>query len=103
MSVTMRIMQQFDVRHEKEFMDLEKKFARLEATRKDFPKGRRMKPLSGMLPCNTLMWECVFPDIQSARKALSFFEGDASHEKLFRKQVRYFEQVRIEFYENLDF
>ena len=30
MSVTMRIMQQFDVRHEAEFMALERKFAELE-------------------------------------------------------------------------
>ena len=103
MSITMRILQQFDVRHEKEFMDLEKLFARLEARRKDYPRGRRMKPVSGTLPCNTLVWECEFPDIQSAKKALSFFEGDSDHEKLFKKQVRFFENVRIEFYENLDY
>jgi len=103
MSITMRIIQQFDVRYEKEFMELEKLFAKLEAKRKDYPKGRRMKPISGLLPCNTLIWECEFPDIQSARNALSFFEGDKEHEKLFKKQVPFFEKVHIEFYENLDF
>lgn len=33
MSVTMRIIQQFDVQHEKEFTALERKFAELEAAR----------------------------------------------------------------------
>lgn len=103
MSVTLRILQQYDVRNERAFLELEKKFAQLEARRPDYPKGRRMKPISGLLPCNTLVWECVFPDIETARQALTFFEGDPAHEKLFSKQVAFFENVRIEFYENLDY
>ena len=101
MSVTMRILQRFDVRHEKEFLELERQFAELEQRRPDYPKGRRMQPISGMLPCNTLVWECEFPDLDSARAALAFFEGDAEHEELFRKQSRFFEEVRVEFYNNL--
>jgi len=103
MSVTMRIVQQFDAPHEREFMELEKKFAALEASRPDYPKGKRMQPLSGAEPCNTLIWECEFPDLQSARAALDFFQGDAAHEGLFRQQLPYFKQVRVEFYENLEF
>ncbi len=103
MSVTMRIIQQFDVRHEKEFMELEEKFARLEAERSDYPNGRRMKPISGSEPCNSLVWECEFPNLDAARQALDLFEGDSAHEALFEKQLPYFQQVKIEFYENLEF
>ena len=103
MSVTMRIIQQFDVRAEKEFMALEAKFAALEAQRPDYPKGRRMQPISAAEPCNTLVWECSFPDIQKARAALTFFEGDAAHEELFRQQAPYFRQARVEFYQDLEF
>jgi len=103
MSVTMRIMQQFDVRHETDFMELERKFAELERRRPDYPKGRRLQPISAVAPCNTLIWECEFPDLETARAALDFFHGDDEHEALFAKQVEFFEQVRIEFYQNLDF
>jgi hypothetical protein len=103
MSVTMRIIQQFDPVHETEFMDLERKFAELEARRPDYPKGRRMQPISASEPCNTLIWQCEFSDIQSARAALDFFHGDAEHEALFERQSPFFKSVRIEFFENLDY
>lgn len=99
----MRIVQRFDASREREFMELERKFAELEAKRPDYPKGRRLQPISGTEPCNTLIWECEFPDIQSARGALDFFHGDAAHDALLERQIPFFEQVRIEFYENLEF
>ena len=99
----MRIIQRFDASHENEFMELEKLFARLEAERTDYPKARRMQPISGAEPCNTLIWECEFPDIASAHAVLDFFHGDAAHEELLAKQLPYFEQVRIEFHQNLEF
>lgn len=102
MSVTMRIVQRFDPCHEREFMELEREFARLEAERPDYPKGRRMQPISGGHPCNTLLWEAEFPDLEAARSALDFFHGDAAHEKLLAKQLPYFKDVRIEFYRNLE-
>ncbi|HTY58744.1 MAG TPA: hypothetical protein VMF59_07990 [Bacteroidota bacterium] len=103
MSVTMRIMQQFDPVHETEFMELEKKFAELEKRRKDFPNGKRLQPISAAEPCNTLIWQCEFPDIESANKTLAFFSGDKEHEKLLAKQILYFRQVKVEFYNNLEF
>ncbi len=103
MSVTMRIIQEFDPSHEREFMALEKQFAELEARRPDYPKGRRLQPISGALASHTLVWECEFPDLDSARAALGLFEGDAEHEALAAKQSPYFENVRVEFYENLEF
>ena len=102
MSVTMRIIQRFDASHESEFMELEKQFAALEAERPDYPKGRRMQPISGAEPCNTLIWECEFPDMRARAPRSDFFHGDAAHEELLAKQLPYFEQVRIEFYQNLE-
>jgi len=103
MSVTMRILQEYDVRKEREFLALERQFAELERKRPDYPKGRRMKPLAAPQACNTLVWQCEFPTLEEARATLSFFEGDPAHEELFRKQVEYFKNVRVEFYENLDY
>ncbi len=102
MSITMRILQQFDPTKETEFMDLEKKFAELEAARPDYPKGTRLQPISSSEPCNTLIWQCDFPDIESAYKVLDFFSGDEAHETLFEKQSPFFKQVKIEFYKILE-
>ena len=103
MSVTMRIIQQFDAPNENAFMELEKKFAELERSRKDFPKGTRLQPISAAEPCNTLIWQCEFPSIEAAHATLAFFNGDASHEQLLAKQLPFFRQVRVEFLKNLDF
>ncbi len=96
-------MQQFDATKETEFMDFEKKFAELERARPDFPKGERLQPIAAAEPCNTLIWQCKFPDMQKAYEVLDFFSGDESHEKLLAGQLPFFKQVRIEFYKNLDF
>ncbi len=103
MSVTMRIIQQFDVIKEDEFMNLEKKFAELEYSRPDYPKGKRMQPISAAEPCNTIIWQHEFSDINEAYKILDFFKGDKSHEKLLKDQLPFFKKVKIEFYKNLDF
>lgn len=103
MPVMMRIIQQFDAVHQKEFLELEAKFAQLEARRADYPKGRRLRPIAAAHPCNTLIWECQFPDIQTARKTLDFFCGDHEHEALLEQQLPYFRQVHVEFYDVLDF
>jgi hypothetical protein len=103
MSVTMRIIQQFEAPNENAFMELEKKFAELEKSRKDFPKGTRLQPISAAEPCNTLIWQCEFPTIEAAHATLAFFNGNAAHEKLLAKQLPFFRQVRIEFLKNLNF
>ncbi len=102
MSVTMRIIQRFDAGREREFMELERRFAELETSRSDYPKGRRLQPLAAAEPCNTLIWEAEFSDLEAARRALDFFSGDAAHEELLRQQAPLFQQVRVEFYRNLD-
>lgn len=103
MGIVMRIIQQFDPAHEVDFMMLERKFATLEKERPDFPKGMRLQPVSGSEPANSLIWQCEFPDMDAAYKALDFFSGDEEHEELFRQQVTFIKQVRIEFYKSLDF
>jgi hypothetical protein len=84
-------------------MALEKKFAELEKKRPDFPKGIRMQPVSASEPVNSLIWQCEFPDIETAFMTLDFFNGDKEHETLFREQVEFMNKVRIEFYKTLDF
>jgi hypothetical protein len=103
MGIVMRIIQQFDPGHEQEFMALEKKFDELEKKRTDYPKGKRMQPISAYEPVNTLIWQYEFPDIETAYKTLNFFSGDEGHEVLYRQQVEYMKQVKIEFYKTLDF
>jgi len=99
----MRIIQRFDAAREKDFMALERKFAELEAARPDYPKGRRLQPLAAVEPCNTLIWEAEFSDLESAYRTLDFFAGDPEHDALLKDQQPLFEQVRIEFLRNLDF
>jgi hypothetical protein len=103
MGIIMRIIQRFDPSHEQEFMALEEKFDELEKKRPDFPKGKRMQPISSSEPVNTLIWQYEFPDIETAYKTLDFFSGDEGHEVLFKKQVAFMKQVKIEFYKSLDF
>lgn len=103
MGIVMRIIQQFEPGREPEFMELEKKFDQLEKQRPDYPKGRRMQPISAGEPGNTLIWQHEFPDLETAYKTLNFFSGDEGHETLFRQQVVYMKEVRVEFYKTLDF
>jgi hypothetical protein len=103
MGIVMRILQQFEPSHEQEFMALEQKFDELEKQRPDYPKGKRMQPVSANEPVNTLIWQYEFPDIETAHKTLDFFSGDEGHEVLFRKQVAFMKEIRIEFYKTLDF
>lgn len=103
MAILMRIIQQFDPAHEKEFMALEKKFDELEKKRPDFPSGRRMQPVSSSFPVNSLIWQCEFPDIAAAYNTLTFFNDDHEHEKLFREQSPLMKDVKIEFYNILEF
>jgi hypothetical protein len=103
-SVTVRVIQRFEFVHEKEFMELERKFAELEARRPDFPKGgRRMQPIAGGEWKNTLIWECEFPSLNAAQDFLDFCATDDQHDELFKRQQPFFETVKVEFYRNLEF
>jgi len=101
MSVTMRVIQRYRITAEREFLELEERFAALERRRPELPQGRRMKPLAAAEPNNTLVWQGEFPSLEAARKALTTFEGDPEHEALFKLQGPLFESVHVEFYDNL--
>jgi hypothetical protein len=103
MSITLRIIQRFEHSHQKEFLELERKFAEMERRRNDLVKGKRLRPISGPEPTNTLIWEAEFPDIAAARDWLVANAQDTEHEELYEQQEPFFESVRIEFYENLDY
>ena len=103
MSVTLRVVQNYDIGHEKEFLELERSFAELERRRPDYVKGKRTKPISGPEAANTLIWEGEFPNLKAAGDWLDFVSKDAEHDKLFARQQPFFNSVRIEFYENLDY
>ena len=102
MSVTMRIIQRFDPARERQWWALERQFAELEQRRPDYPKGRRLQPIASAEPNNTLIWECEFADLDSARAALDFFQGDAEHEALLVQALPLFVQTRVEFLQNLE-
>ena len=103
MGIVMRIIQQFEPSREQEFMALERKFDELEKKRPDYPKGKRMQPISAHEPVNTLIWQYEFPDIETAYNTLNFFSGDEGHEVLFRQQVAFMKEVRVEFFKTLDY
>ncbi len=103
MGIIMRISQQFNPSEEVAFMQLEKKFHELELARPDYPKGKRMQPISAHEPMNTLIWQYEFKDMVTAYDTLNFFKGDEGHEELFRQQAGFIKEARIEFFKTLDF
>jgi hypothetical protein len=102
MAIVMRFVQRFDASKRQEFMDLEKQFAILEQ-RGILPHGDRMVPLAGREPGNTLIWEGRFESLAAAEKALKSLETSEDHTQLFQKQVPYFQDAWVEFYEVLNF
>lgn len=102
MAVIMRFVQRFQADKRKEFMELEKEFARLEHQGTLTP-GLRMAPLAAREPGNTLVWESKFDDLAAAERALKTLETSADHQRLLDKQIPYFQEAWVEFYEVLDF
>jgi hypothetical protein len=102
MAIVMRFVQRFEASKRQEFMDLEKQFAILEQ-RGILPPGERMVPLAGREPGNTLIWERRFENLAAAEKALKALEASEDHTQLFQKQVAYFQDAWVEFYEVLNF
>jgi len=99
----LRFVQRFRPADEKAFLALEARFAALERRRKDLPRGRRLRPYAGREPGNTLVWECTFPTLDAAQRALARLAADPGHERLLRRQVPYFLDAYTEIYEVLDF
>jgi hypothetical protein len=101
MAIIMRFVQRFQPDKRKEFMELEKEFALLER-QGVLPRGQRMVPIAAREPGNTLIWEGNFKDLAAAEEVLKALEHGEQHQKLFEKQVPFFEDAWVEFYELLD-
>lgn len=102
MAIVMRFVQRFQADKRREFMELEKQFAQLEH-RGTLPRGQRMTPIAAREPGNTLIWESTFKDLAAAEEVLKALEHGEEHQELFEKQVPFFEDAWVEFYEVLDF
>ncbi len=101
MAIVMRFVQRFQAAKKQEFLDLERQFARLEH-QGILPKGERMISLAAREPGNTLIWEGRFENLQAAEAALKTLESSEQHASLFQKQVPFFADAWVEFYEVLD-
>jgi hypothetical protein len=102
MAYLLRFVQRFRAADEKAFMALEKQFAELERRKRALPRGRRYRPYAGREPAHTLVWECEFPTLETARRALAALEADPDHARLLRKQIRCFLEAYTEIYEVLE-
>ena len=101
MAIVMRLVQRFQPAKKREFIDLERQFAQLEA-RGILPKGERMLPIASRDPGNTLIWQSRFPSLKAAHDCLQLFETSPQHNELAQKQAPLFEDTWVEFYEILD-
>jgi len=102
MAYLLRFVQKFRPDQRDAFLELERKFIELEQATPEFPKGKRYTPYSGRESTNTLIWECEFATLADAQEALSFLEGDARHETLYRQQVPYFLEAYTEIYQSIN-
>ena len=80
MAYVLRFVQRFRLSEQAAFLELEKQFAELERRSEGWPRGRRMRPLSGREPGNTLIWECEFPALEDVHAAIRTMDG--SHNSL---------------------
>ena len=101
MAILMRLVQRFQASKKQEFIELEKQFAQLEK-RGILPKGERMLPLAARDPGNTLIWQSRFPNLSAAQACLQQFETSPEHTELAQKQLPFFEDAWVEFYEILE-
>jgi hypothetical protein len=98
----LRFVQRFRPGDEAAFLALEARFAALERRRRDFPKGRRLRPYAGREPAHTLIWECQFPSLQAAQDGLDRISSSRDHARLLKRQVPYFLEAWTEIYEVLE-
>lgn len=103
MTYVLRFIQSYNPAHKQEFLALEAKFQNLEQRSKSLPKGRRSQPLAGNEPTNTLIWECEFPSLAAVQEALTSFDNDPEHARLFEQQAPFIVQARTEILERLKF
>jgi hypothetical protein len=102
MHYVLRFVQHFNLADERIFMALERQFAELERQHAQFPKGRRLQPISGREPRHTLVWECEMPSLAAVNEALATFSATMDHERPFQQQAPTMLDSSTEIYEVLD-
>ena len=102
MAIVLRMVQQFQPGKRQEFLTLEKQFANLEH-RGILPRGERLIPIAAKEPNNTVIWQAKFDSLAAAEKALKLFETNPEHTELGIKQVPFFKNAWVEFYEVLEY
>jgi hypothetical protein len=100
-AIVLRLIQRFQPSKKQEFLNLEKQFAELEH-RGILPRGERLISIAGREPNNTVIWQARFENLGAAEKALKLFETNPQHTELAIKQVPFFKNAWIEFYEVLE-
>lgn len=101
MAVTLRSVQIYEPAHEAAFLELEARFAQLERSRSDLPKGRRLRMIAGNTPGHTLVWECDFPDLASGWAAFTRYGNDPEHLALVALQRPFLRQSSLEILETV--
>lgn len=102
MRYVLRFVQHFNLADERTFMAFELQFAELERTHAEFPKGRRLQPLSGREPRHTLIWECELPSLAAVNEALATLSASADHDRLFQQAAHTMLDSYTEIYEVLE-
>ncbi len=102
MKYQLRFVQHFNPADERAFLALERQFGELERKHHQFPKGRRLQPLSGREPRHSLVWECELPSLAAVNEALATFAASAEHDQLFQQQAPTMIRSFTEIYEVLD-
>jgi hypothetical protein len=101
MAVTLRSIQIYEPAQEAAFLELEERFAQLERSRADLPKGRRLRMVAGGAPGHTLVWECEFPDLAGGWAAFTRYCNDPEHVALADQQRPYLRQSNLEILERI--
>jgi hypothetical protein len=102
MAYVLRFVQRFRPANARQFLDLERDFARLERRRPGLPRGRRLRPYAGRESIHTLVWESEFKSLREAEQALARLGADREHAKLLKRQIPFFLEAWTEIYEVLD-
>lgn len=83
-------------------MAWERQFAELEREHPEFPKGRRLQPLSGREPRHTLIWEAELPSLAAVSETLATLSGSAEHDRLLQQAAPTMIDSYTEIYEVLE-
>jgi hypothetical protein len=101
MPVVVRLVQHVAPPDWDAYVALERQFADLES-RAGGVRGRRLRPIAGIEPVDTLVWEAEYPSLAAALAALGAQDSDATHGRLFAQQALHIVDRRVELYDVVD-